>query len=344
MNRALLIAGGVLIVLISFFLFLSSLLNKEVQQTNTTVTPIPTQQLNSSGGKQVFYPEVELEDHFDYNQDEKDKLDAFKLILPYFSSNLEIAYSDELDLFFIQKKTSQADSELNALLENAQLTQIFQDRSAQFIQTNESPSTAITNAKDTVLQIKNEVDGEEVAGKSKDTQQAKDAATLGDLSTVLFNFTVPTAPPPEQPAGKSPSGGTCATGGYPFADRNHAVVGRPGVGTHNGRPPYNNWQSSNAVDLAAPVGTPLCAIAAGTIGRIKIGDMRCSSRSAGISVYLDVGGRQWWYTHLSRIAPGISQGARVSAGQTIGYSGSANCVPHLHLGVSTGNPVSLLGL
>ena len=27
------------------------------------------------------------------------------------------------------------------------------------------------------------------------------------------------------------------------------IIGTPGVGTHNGAPPFDNWQSSNAIDI-----------------------------------------------------------------------------------------------
>ena len=346
MNRIIIGAVTVLIFLVFFTLLVTSFINNKSQQQSAGITPIPTQALSDRGGtieNDAFAKDL-AEDHFAFSEDEKSKLSRFKERLPYYSSNLEIAYSDELGLFFIQKKSPQGDAELNALLENDNLTQIFEDRSALFIQTDESLSTAIAKTKDTLSQINKEVDDEEIdsSGKAVKTQQQIDTATLGDLSTVLFSFTIPTRPTSTQPAGKG--GGTCATGGYPFASRGQQVVGTPGSGTHSWTGKFHNWESCNAVDLRTPVGTPLCAIADGTITRIKRGNPDPSGRSAGISLHLAVNGNEWWYAHLINIAPGINAGTRVRAGQTIGYTGAANNVPHLHLGVRSGNPMSLLGL
>lgn len=323
MNKFIAAGAAVLVLLIALSLFLTSIVNKKQEQT-AGPTPIPTQVLSDK--RDATYPDVELDD-FEITQDETSKLEAFQSKLPYFSSNLEVAYSDELDLFFIQEKGENAEEELRELLRANGLGQIYADRPAFFVKSGDSIDTAIIKTKALLESSQGE------AGKEP---LRKDEQLFVDTMKTLLNFNLNNAP-----EGKSiPSGTNCTTGGYPFATRGQRLIGRPYQGTHT----LGNWQSDNAVDLGTAIGTPVCAIAAGTIGRIKQHDPNPRSRYAGVSVYLDVGGRQWWYTHLTRVAPGIVQGARVSAGQIIGYSGAANGVPHLHLGVNNGNPIALLRL
>lgn len=47
-------------------------------------------------------------------------------------------------------------------------------------------------------------------------------------------------------------------------------------------------------------------------------------------------------THLSKLA--VEAGQHVKRGQLLGYSGSANGAPHLHLGVEHGDPQKLFGV
>ena len=82
------------------------------------------------------------------------------------------------------------------------------------------------------------------------------------------------------------------------------------------------------VDFAAPAGTPVHAIAAGTI--TVAGWHGASGRMVKIrhdDVYESA------YAHLSRIAPDVRTGRQVKKGQVIGYVGSTGLAtgPHLHL-------------
>lgn len=84
------------------------------------------------------------------------------------------------------------------------------------------------------------------------------------------------------------------------------------------------------VDLAAPRGTPIWAPADGTVlfaGRRGI--------SGKLIILRHANGYQTIFAHLSRIAPGIRQGARVSQKQLIGNVGSTgrSTGPHLHYGM-----------
>jgi len=121
-----------------------------------------------------------------------------------------------------------------------------------------------------------------------------------------------------------------------------SIIGRPYQGTHT----IGNWQSDNAVDFGVPVGTPLFAPSAGVIGPRFGSTGPANSRFGGsrLTIQGQGGAPSWFMSHISRYADGIRPGARVARGQKIGYSGSGNNVPHLHIGVDRGDPQKLLGI
>jgi murein DD-endopeptidase MepM/ murein hydrolase activator NlpD len=84
------------------------------------------------------------------------------------------------------------------------------------------------------------------------------------------------------------------------------------------------------VDLAAPAGTPVRAIARGTV--VDAGWARELGRSVRLA---HAGALGTIYGHLSRLAAGIRPGTPVERGQVIGYVGSTGLStgPHLHFGV-----------
>ena len=116
------------------------------------------------------------------------------------------------------------------------------------------------------------------------------------------------------------------------------VIGRPYGGTHT----IGNWQSDRALDLAAPFGTPVHAVVDGVIGS-RVGALsNRASRFAGMRLTLDGVHDSFFYAHLSRLM--VAPGQYVRRGQVIGYSGSANGVPHLHIGVRVADPLLVFGL
>ncbi|KAA0253074.1 MAG: M23 family metallopeptidase [Acidobacteria bacterium] len=88
----------------------------------------------------------------------------------------------------------------------------------------------------------------------------------------------------------------------------------------------------HAIDLGAPKGTPIIAVADGTIERVG------RDRRGGKVVYLrDATGKLlFYYAHLSRFAPGLAAGVEVKKGDVIGEVGSTGRVfggPHLHFAI-----------
>ena len=110
------------------------------------------------------------------------------------------------------------------------------------------------------------------------------------------------------------------SGGYVFP-----VGGGPGVisasHTHHDYP---------AVDIAAPMGSPLYALADSVVLRAwSVPDATC-----GIGLTLQAfDGQVWTYCHLSVIDAKVVPGARLTAGQQVGLVGATGDAsgPHLHL-------------
>lgn len=117
---------------------------------------------------------------------------------------------------------------------------------------------------------------------------------------------------------KSPLEYTRITSGFTYA-RPHPVLG--GVRPHL------------AIDYAAPVGTPVRAVADGLVVRAGW------DGGSGISVRLrHRRGYGTMYNHLSKLGPGIGRGVRVRQRQVIGYVGSTGLStgPHLDYRVDRG--------
>lgn len=116
------------------------------------------------------------------------------------------------------------------------------------------------------------------------------------------------------------------------------VIGVPNQGTHT---LYSNWESDNAVDLSAPVGSPVYARQSGTIGD-QIGplDSKGDPRLQGERLHLVTKSNEYYYAHLSKIV--VKAGQKVKKGELLGYSGEANGVAHLHFAAKNGDPLQMV--
>jgi peptidoglycan LD-endopeptidase LytH len=97
------------------------------------------------------------------------------------------------------------------------------------------------------------------------------------------------------------------------------------------------------IDILAPQGTPVVAVAAGTVIRYgwnTLGGYRLNIQLDDAPQY------RFYYAHFDRYAPGIHQGSHVYAGQIIGYVGhtgegpertEGKFPPHLHFGIYSGD-------
>ena len=94
--------------------------------------------------------------------------------------------------------------------------------------------------------------------------------------------------------------------------------------------PRSGGRRHEGVDIIAKSGTPLYAVANGTITRIFLD--RPGSLGGNAVRLTAVDGTYFHYAHLSAFADGAGLGATVVAGQVIGYVGStgSSSTPHLH--------------
>ena len=98
-------------------------------------------------------------------------------------------------------------------------------------------------------------------------------------------------------------------------------------------------RTHDAIDIMAPEGAPVMAAADGTVEKLFF-----SQGGGGISAYVRSPDQRWtfYYAHLQRYAPGLTEGQRVRRGQVIGFvghTGNANPAgPHLHFAVNRMEP------
>lgn len=92
-------------------------------------------------------------------------------------------------------------------------------------------------------------------------------------------------------------------------------------------------RSHDAIDIMAPAGTPVLAVADGHIEKLF------DSERGGLTVYqFDPTGRYvYYYAHLQRYADGLAEKQSIRRGQIIGYVGSTGnadpAAPHLHFAI-----------
>src|SRR5439155_8310790 len=92
-------------------------------------------------------------------------------------------------------------------------------------------------------------------------------------------------------------------------------------------PFLQTWRAHKGVDFAAPAGTPVHAAGDGQVA--------VAARQNGygnVVIVRHPGTYSTVYAHLSRFAPGVKTGARISQGDVIGFVGQTGWAtgPHLH--------------
>ena len=117
-------------------------------------------------------------------------------------------------------------------------------------------------------------------------------------------------------------------------------VSIPSDGAHGGQ---SGWQSNNAWDIKATIGTPVYAVIGGTLktytdyGPTPIKKDNKTLFGAGFTVDSDDGLPDVYYTHLKDVT--VKQGDKVTCGQLLGYvmDFPGSDYDHLHIGVESGN-------
>ena len=178
-------------------------------------------------------------------------------------------------------------------------------RAAETTTTTEPPMTSTTASTTTTTTG----EGTTTTSIAETTTTVEGATTTTVETTTTTVSTTTTAPP--QVAGQA-----CPVDGFTtFTDTWGAP--RSGGRTHQG------------VDMLGARWTPLVAIEAGTIQRMRNGGL------GGITIWLrGNSGDTFYYAHLEAWAEGLRVGQQVQTGELIGYMGtsgnSPDYIPHLH--------------
>jgi murein DD-endopeptidase MepM/ murein hydrolase activator NlpD len=121
-------------------------------------------------------------------------------------------------------------------------------------------------------------------------------------------------------------------GGEPAA---HLLVPVEGVALENLRSSFGAPRAHGpheGIDIAAPAGTPVFAVAEGVI----IGN-RVSQIGGNVLWIMGRGRRLYYYAHLRELAQGMRMGRHIAAGELIGRVGNtgnaAATIPHLHFAI-----------
>jgi hypothetical protein len=136
-------------------------------------------------------------------------------------------------------------------------------------------------------------------------------------------------------APRASAGAVVGSGSFPTGRRGK-YIGFPHQGTHT----LGNWQSDNAVDISVPIGTAMVAVDDGVVLKVRH-HPQGAGRFAGDQITIrGKHGNSYFYAHG---VSGVKPGDKVRRGEKIGTTGSANGVPHLHIGVEKGDPRKLFG-
>ncbi|MEN5070383.1 M23 family metallopeptidase [Stenotrophomonas sp. TWI1183] len=160
------------------------------------------------------------------------------------------------------------------------------------------------------------------------------------------------APPPPAPATTPVPADTSATPPAPDAGVStpaptSGAVGAlllpvQGVGADQLQDTFTDARSEgrvhDAIDILAPNGTPVLAVADGTVEKLF------DSVRGGLTVYqFEPSGRYcYYYAHLDRYADGLAEKKTIKRGEVIGYVGSTGNAspeaPHLHFEIHVLGP------
>ena len=162
-----------------------------------------------------------------------------------------------------------------------------------------------------------------------------DAATPSDVARSQPGPT-PVAPSQPQPQSAAPVAAAVAPADVVLAPSGLAMP-LPGLRPEQLTDTFTQARGSDrlhdALDIMAPAGTPVLAVADGHVEKLF------TSVQGGLTLYqFEPSGRHaYYYAHLQDYAPGIAEGRQLRRGELIGHVGSTGnadpAAPHLHFAV-----------
>ncbi|MBB5673067.1 M23 family metallopeptidase [Xanthomonas arboricola] len=136
------------------------------------------------------------------------------------------------------------------------------------------------------------------------------------------------------PAANTPAAPASASSPEAASSGSGLLIPVQGIGSGQLQDTFTDARSEgrvhDAIDILAPTGTPVIAVADGTVEKLF------KSERGGLTVYqFDPNGTYcYYYAHLERYADGLAEKQAIKRGQVIGYVGSTGnadpAAPHLH--------------
>jgi murein DD-endopeptidase MepM/ murein hydrolase activator NlpD len=163
------------------------------------------------------------------------------------------------------------------------------------------------------------------------------ATTAAATPAVAPSRPAPTPPAPAAPVASSPRAVAAAPQAAAVAPGATLGMPLPGLRPEQLDDTFDDARGTErrheALDIMAPAGTPVLAVADGHIEKLF------TSIPGGLTIYqFDPGLRHaYYYAHLQGYAPGLKENQAVKRGELIGYVGSTGnanpAAPHLHFAV-----------
>lgn len=172
-------------------------------------------------------------------------------------------------------------------------------------------------------------------GIAPSTTPRVDAAAAEGAAPASAVAPIETPPVPPSPA--SPPESPAALPATPTDAAGSLLIPVQGIAAPALLDTFNDARSEgrrhDAIDIMAPAGTPVLAVADGRIEKLFLSDR------GGITLYQfnPDRTRAYYYAHLQRYADGIAEGQALRRGQVLGYVGATGnadpSAPHLHFAV-----------
>jgi len=169
------------------------------------------------------------------------------------------------------------------------------------------------------------------------------AVNTAAVASLRYHVAPGQAQPPSVPSGivvasPQPAANLIASGDVDYLRSEGLKIPVAGVSASQLRDSFTDGRSEGrqheAIDIAAPRGTPVLAAADGTIARLF------QSRLGGTTLYeYDRSGRfVFYYAHLSGYADGVAEGKAIRKGEVFSYAGNTGNAGtgnfHLHFAIS----------
>jgi len=176
-------------------------------------------------------------------------------------------------------------------------------------------------------------------GIAPSTTPRVDAAAADGTATASAVAPIETPPVLPSPASSpaSPAESPAALPATPTDTAGSLLIPVQGIAAAALHDTFNDARSEgrrhDAIDIMAPAGTPVLAVADGRIEKLFLSDR------GGITLYQfnPARTRAYYYAHLQRYADGIAEGQALRRGEVLGYVGATGnadpSAPHLHFAV-----------